>query len=101
MHLRASEWIAIIGIIVPTAIVFILERMNTARKLAVMEEKITAQSVRMDQQEQHLTDAVKTQEILRESIHTMALTLVKIETHIDLSKSVLERVETLLRNPIK
>ena len=93
-----SEWIAIIAIIVPTTIVFILERMNTARKLAVMEEKITAQSVRMDQQELHLTDAVKTQEILKESIHTMALTLVKIETHIDLSKGVLERVETLLRN---
>ena len=101
MQLNASEWIAIIAIIVPTAIVFILERMNTARKLAVMEEKITAQSVRMDQQEQHLTDAVKTQEILKESIHTMALTLVKIETHINLSKGVLERVETLLRNPIK
>ena len=98
MLLNASEWIAIIAIIVPTTIVFILERMNTARKLAVMEEKITAQSVRMDQQELHLTDAVKTQEILKESIHTMALTLVKIETHIDLSKGVLERVETLLRN---
>jgi len=52
----------------------------------------------MDQQERHLTDAVKTQEILKESIHTMALALVKIETHINLSKGVLERVETLLRN---
>jgi hypothetical protein len=101
MPLNASEWIAIIAIIVPTAIVFILERMSTVRKLAVMEEKITAQSVRIDQQERHLSDAVKTQEILRESIHTMALTLVKIETHIDLSKSVLERVETLLRSPNK
>jgi len=53
----------------------------------------------MDQQERHLNDAIKTQEILKDSIHTMALALVKIETHIDdLSKGVLERVETLLRN---
>ena len=101
MQLNASEWIAIIAIIVPAAIAFVLEKMNTARKFAVMEEKVATQSLRIDQQERHIEATVKTQEILRESIHTMALTLVKIETHIDLSKSVLERVETLLRNPIK
>ncbi len=98
MGLDAGEWIAIIAIVVPTMVVIILERMNTARKLAVMEEKIAVQSGRIDQAEKHLDEAIRAQADLRLSIHTMQLTLVKIETHVDLSKSVLERVETLLRN---
>jgi hypothetical protein len=99
MPLNVSEWTGIFALILPIIAGFIVEKMNTARKFAVMEEKVATQALRIDQQERHIEATVKTQEILKDSIHTMALTLAKIETHIDLSKSVLERVETLLRNP--
>ncbi len=71
---------------------------SMAKRVAIMEQQQLSTAQRISQIEDELKDMRKDSEATKEAVNAIKVSMARIETHVEMSKDIMSRLDIYLRN---
>lgn len=99
--MQLENLISVAAIAIPTLIVLAGYVNSINKKLTLMEEHQASTDRRFNQIDAKLRDVENENQNTRDSMNAIRVSVAKIETYVEMSKDVMQRVDEHLRKSIK